>query len=440
MLQQYDFSIVSREDRGHWLASELRAKGFKVALIELGKKLGRWAPEDLEGPFGMMRSPRLHAKQWSMYSEGHITKETDRGFCIWLKDKALELIGPLYPYQRSLHSELEKAEDYFADADGAPPEQVQLINEKLNQKNFNETWPIHLGHNFSANVFLPNASSIRPRRPFPLFYNYSYRETSRYSNEQALLRLEEQGVEVFRDAVLRDISINNQQIEGLEVQSGSLSQFVRSNQWLWLLGSEETHFHNESLYNSLFKVDYVASEWSWVRFRLRVHKVDVLDELPDQFLMIEDLHLPWVHENFIQVLRNASDNEFDFWARIPSLERFRKEYLESLQRKIWNIFKGRVPGLDLVKNYMPAEYHYSYEDLGPSPFALFDEKALHKWQQPKWKNFHFDGPETYSRWDAGHRLMKQQRNFDQWVQLEVSSDSPLYKARNGAHMDAGKSI
>jgi hypothetical protein len=89
---------------------------------------------------------------------------------------------------------------------------------------------------------------------------------------------------------------------------------------------------------------------------------------------------------------------------------------------------------------MPAEYHYSYEDLGPSPFALFDEKALHKWQQPKWKNFHFDGPETYSRWDAGHRLMKQQRNFDQWVQLEVSSDSPLYKARNGAHMDAGKSI
>lgn len=437
MAQQFDYSIVAREDRGHWLAGKLRRKGYSVALIDASSSLGRWAPEDLEGPFGIMRSPNLSAKQWAKTTEGHITKNSDRGFVVWLENKALELKGLNFAYHKTIHPELALAENYFSETDGASPDKVQLYNEKLNLTDFSKNWPIQLGHAFSSNINYPNARAIHPKRPFPLFYNYFVRETSRYSNEQSLLRLEQEALCVFPNSVLKDVSVDERnKIEGFEIQSGSHSEIVRSKNWIWLLSSEETEFLNSELYNKLYNVPSVKSEWNWMKTRMKFQDSENLDQIPDQLLMIQDLHLPWSHDNFVQVLRNGTDNEFDFWVKVPSIERFRKEYLDNIQRQVLQKFKNRIPGIELSKLQMPAEYYYSNEELGPSPFSLYDEKSLKSFSPKKWKNLTFDGPEFQSRLDLGYRLMKQQRSVKEWLPTEVSGGRSLHKTRDGSPLDA----
>lgn len=437
MAQQFDYTIISREDRGHWLAGKLKRKGFNVALVDTSSHLGRWAPEDLEGPFGIMKSPRLSPKQWAKTTEGHITKNSDRGFVLWLTNKALEFKGINFSYHKKIHPELALAESYFSDADGASPEEVQLINEKVNLTDFTNNWPIQLGHAFSSNQHFPNASAIHPKRPFPLFYNYFLRETSRYSNEQSLERLESEGVKVFKDAMIKDFATQStKELDGFEIQLGSATQFIQSDKWIWLLSTEETEYLNAEMFTKLFQAKSVACEWNWIRFRMKFEKSENLEPLPSQFLMVNDLHLPWSHDNFVQVIRNGTENEFDFWLKLPNLERFRKEYIEQMQRSVLENFKSRIPGVELSKLQMPAEYYYSYEDLGPSPYSLYNEKSLNSLNFKNWNNLIFDGPEKQSRLDLGYRLMKQQRSVKQWLPTEVSSGRSLYKTRDGSSLDA----
>lgn len=441
MSQHFDFAIISREDRGHWLAGELQSHGHKTALLDLSAQLGRWAPEDLEGPFGIMRSPKLSAKQWGRTTEGHSIKDAESGFVLWLRNKPIELKSPNFHYQKQRHKDLALAETYFLEADGAEPSEVQLINEKLDLRSFEDNWLVQLGHNFSANVQLPNASSIRPMRPFPIFYNYFLREPSRYSKEQSLVRLEEEGVSIFTDTFLQDVSFDKRKtIDGMEVKTGNSTEFIKAKTWILLLSEEELSFLNDKLFESLFQRKALLPRWSWVRYRMKFTEHDSLDVLPVQALLIDDIQLPWSHDNFIQMFRSGTQNEFDFWVKIPRIERFRKDYLEEIHVKILNKIKKRIPGLELQKVSMPAEYLYAYEDLGPSPYACFEREELVARKTKLPKNLIFEGPETQNRLDLGYRLMRQQKSLELLLHLEDSNDRKIYKTRNGKALDNRSSI
>ena len=63
MILQSDVTIVSAYGRGNWLAAELSNLNHRVSLVDVSKGLGRWAPEDWEGPFGFFQSEHLLPSQ-----------------------------------------------------------------------------------------------------------------------------------------------------------------------------------------------------------------------------------------------------------------------------------------------------------------------------------------------------------------------------------------
>lgn len=235
MYKVFDYCILSRNDRGHWLASELQSKNYKVALIDLSESFGHWSKEDTEGPFGMMKSPGLTAKQWAMWAESNNATESDRGFCIWLKSGPIELKGPNYNFQAKKYKALELAEKYFLESDGSEIAKVEELNKSMIKREFRENWMVQLGHQFASSIYTPNFSSIGPKRAFPLFYNYYFRDISRRSYEESLQKLEAGGVKVYRSSNLSDLKLERKNIEGMEVSTGKFSEFVRAKNWIQLL-------------------------------------------------------------------------------------------------------------------------------------------------------------------------------------------------------------
>ena len=95
MKSSYDVAVVSAFGRGHWLAAELADAGRSVALIDVSAKMGRWAPEDWEGPFGFFRTEKLKASQVERLIEDDYHDTVDEGFVVWLKDGPIDIKGPL---------------------------------------------------------------------------------------------------------------------------------------------------------------------------------------------------------------------------------------------------------------------------------------------------------------------------------------------------------
>ncbi|MEC9283010.1 MAG: hypothetical protein VX642_09870 [Bdellovibrionota bacterium] len=442
MYKVFDYCILSRDDKGHWLASELRSKNYNVALIDLSESFGPWTKEDTEGPFGMMKSPGLTPKQWAMWSESNNAIESDRGFCVWLKSGPIELKGPNYSFQSKQYKALDLAESYFLESDGSEVAKVQELNKVLITKEFRENWIVQLGHNFASSIYYPNFSSIGPRRAFPLFYNYYFREVSRVSHEESLQKLETLGLRVYRSAKLSDLKLNQKNIEGMEVSTGGLSEFVRSENWINLLSTDEIEFHNKALSTKIFKSDKIEAQWVWIRYSCKYQDGEVFESFPKQFLMIEDIHLPWTHANFVQCHKNETARRVDFWIRIPRVERFRKEYLKEQATQIKFYLKSRVRNIQFEKFEMPVEMTHPFEDLGPSPFAIYEEELRNKIQLNNIKNFIFMGPEFDFRLDMGYRLMKQSRFIENILNkgTEEASDSEIHASRDGENLGTGVTL
>ena len=46
-------------------------------------------------------------------------------------------------------------------------------------------------------------------------------------------------------------------------------------------------------------------KWYWTRYRMSFEKSEILECLPDHFVILEDIYLPWVHDNVIIVQENG---------------------------------------------------------------------------------------------------------------------------------------
>ena len=87
-----DVIIVSIFGRGDWLASEMSRAGFQVQLVDVSPSMGRWAPEDWEGPFGFFHSADLNETQVAQLFEGESVVKIPSGFCLWTDEGPLNLL------------------------------------------------------------------------------------------------------------------------------------------------------------------------------------------------------------------------------------------------------------------------------------------------------------------------------------------------------------
>lgn len=387
--------LVSAFGRGHWLAAALAQEGIKTILIDVSNKLGVWPAEDIEGPFGLFRTEKISEGQVErLYCEDSFEEAVD-GFSLWLKSGPFELKGPLTKYR------LEKSTL-------SPQVQDQLLQNPAHKNksiykntSFKESWLLHLAHQWASSTYVPNAHALLEGRASPLVSPFMVRHATRGGYEKSFQWLKSKGVEVIRPQDVLDISFQGRnKISGIEL-SGSEQGLFKLDKMIWLLSSEETYYLNEKVGEYFFPQGALEPEWSWIRYRVGLNDCTERKALPLHMVVLEDVDSPWTHENMMIIQRTALADQFDVWMRIPTVQRFNKEYLADRSQAMIGLLLQRMPLSQPQVLSFPQEYYYTYAQLGPSRYPVFAAEVSSRRGQSEYVNLYLDGPELWTQysWD-----------------------------------------
>lgn len=382
---EYKCVLLTAFSRGHWMAAHLKKMGLKTLVIDLSNQLGPWPAEDTEFPFGFFKSDKYSDsfQQWFAHYDPFV--ENEQGFCLWLNDGPLELKSNLTQHRLKILGLDELATEFLA--------QSKLkLNEteikKINSNSFRRSWLVHFAHQIASPIYRANAKSVTPdSRALPLFSNFSRRQFSRPANQDSLNWLKSQGVDVADSETVLDIALQNpKEAAGLELKGKVFNGLVRFEQLVCLLTSEELDFYNQKLAQAMFPKGTLESEWCWLRYRLKLKDHQEWRNVPAHFCMLMDENLPWTHENCMIMQKTSSPENLDVWVRLPSVQRFNREYLVQHGDKILNNFFQRLPLSDASVLQYPQEYYYTYKELGAPRFPVFSENILVKQNSQPFRN------------------------------------------------------
>lgn len=391
--------IVSAFGRGHWLAAALVKEGIKTTLIDVSTKLGVWPSEDVEGPFGFFRTEKVSEAQMErLYSEDPFA-EVSNGFTLWLKQGPLECKGPTTKFQLD-KSELAPAVKDVLLRNGSVKE-GRAFYKQLESLEFQKSWLLHLAHQWAATTFKPNAQSASEGEALPLFSSFLVRQATRTGLDKSLEWLQSKGVEVIRPSEIMDAAFGARgEVTGLEF-SGQNQGLFRLEQMVWMLSSEESYFLNERLGKYFYPAGALEPEWCWVRYRVSLQPCFEREHLPTHSLIMDDLCSPWTHENMLVLQRTSLADQFDVWMRIPTVQRFNKEYLSLRSEGMRGHLLQRMPLSDPQVLSFPQEYYYTYAQLGASRFPVFGEGQSSLRGRVLQRNIHLDGPELWPHFSWG---------------------------------------
>ena len=407
--------IVSTFGRGHWLAAALAQEGIKTTLLDVSSKLGVWPTEDLEGPFGFFRNERISESQMERLYSDDAFEELQNGFTMWLNEGPIEFKGPLTKFK----IENAKLSSHVTDLmmASAPDKSHRALYKNLSSLTFDQSWLLHFAHQWAGTTYLPNALGANEGEALPLFSSFLVRQATRAGLEKSLQWLKTKGVEVLQPQQIVDASFGaGKTVTGLEI-AGENQGLYKLEQLVWMLTSEETYFLNDRLGKYFFPEGPLESEWCWVRYRVSLQDCLERNSLPLHTAMIDDLGSPWTHENSMILQRTSLPDQFDAWMRIPTVQRFNKEYLTNKAARMSAIISRRISLADpLVLSY-PQEYYYTYAQLGAPRFPVFSVKHNARRGRVVFGNLHLDGPEEWPHYAWGATFASNERirvNIQAW--------------------------
>ncbi|MCB9026547.1 MAG: hypothetical protein H6625_09545 [Bdellovibrionaceae bacterium] len=398
-------SVFSCFDRGQWLAAALAEKNYEVKLFDVSNNMGRWAPEDWEGPFGLYHLENLTQLQNERITEQDYFESIDEGMILWLKEGPLELKGPLTLYNLESLGLKESYEQLLNYYKNGKYDELKLY---LENHSFEKTWLIYFSLFLAANRYsLTDLFLDSKMEALSFSVPYSIRRATRKGLDKAFQWCESKGVQCFRDVEIKDISFNGRHCEGVEVSS-FWSGVVDTDYYVWMLTGEETSRFKESVISKLFPTGVLQSHWAWIRYRMSIKSKEHYATLPLKFFVIDDIFLPWTHENLCIVQKGVSQGDLDCFVRVPVHHRFQKNYLESMSNNICKSLLSRIPVKDIEVLDMPQDYHYTEHELGPTRFPVYDSEELKKYSHAKFKNLFFSSPEFWSPQDLSRQLKLQE--------------------------------
>lgn len=392
-----DLIVVSAFGRGNWLAAEMARKGLSTVLVDVSEALGHWAPEDWEGPFGFFQSDWITESQLTRLNEEDYMDSESDGFVLWLSDGVVDTAGPVSSHRLEKRGVTEAQRKYISQFENLKPEDRLKMRREFQALSFHENWFTQFSHSFAANSFSENSAAMNSSRPLPLFSPHNIRRTSRRGYDQNLKWVESWGAKVLKAKSIKDLSSNSGFIQGLEIES-DWSGVISAEQYIWSLSGVESLHLSPSITSSLFP-QVIWPSWQWQRYRMKFEGADVWQSLPSHLVAIEDLGLPWTHENFLVVQKSVNPGDSDVWMRLPHSQRFHREYLLDKSRAATEILQSRLPGVKVSVQNFPQEYEYDEKDLGPARFPLFDQVQASKYKTGSWINLHYDGPEVWELLD-----------------------------------------
>ncbi|MFS4459868.1 hypothetical protein [Bdellovibrio sp. HCB2-146] len=406
--------IISAYGRGHWLAASLAHEGIKTTLVDVSSKLGVWPTEDVEGPFGFFRNERISESQLERLYADDPFVEVPEGFTLWLKEGPIECKGPLSKFK------IEKLQLHPAIQDFLLSNQTEktqkAIYKSASSFSFQKSWLWHFAHQWAGSTYAPNAKSALEGEALPLFSSFLVRGSTRAGLEKSFQWLESKGVEVLRPQQIVDVSFGSgKSVTGLEL-AGEKQGLFRLEQIVWMLSSEETYFMNERLGKYFFPEGALESEWCWVRYRVGLQSCFERDSLPLHTVMLEDRESPWTHENMMVLQRTSLPDQFDVWMRIPTVQRFNKEYLTDRSKRMREILVSRMSLSEPQVLSFPQEYYYTYAQLGAPRHPVFAEQDEARRGKSIQKNLYLGGPEVWP-----HYAWSAYFENDETIRVELSN-------------------
>lgn len=422
--------LVSAFGRGHWLAAALAQEGIKTTLVDVSTKLGVWPSEDVEGPFGFFRNERISESQMERLYHDDPYDEVPNGFTLWLKDGPFEFKGPTTKFKIEKASLNPHVKDFLLGGSGQ--KNARAIYKSLDSFTFDQSWLLHFAHQWAGTTYHSNAQGAVAGEAVPLFSSFLVRQATRNGLEKSLQWLSSKGVEVIRPQQINDVSFGGgKTITGLEL-SGEKQGLFGLEQIVWMLTSEETYFLNERLAKYFFPEGPLEPEWCWVRYRMSLQACFERDHLPAHTVVMNDLYSPWTHENLMILQRTSLSDQFDAWMRIPTVQRFNKEYLTSRSHRMQKDLLSRMSLSDPQVLSFPQEYYYTYAQLGAARFPVFSEKHNSRRARVLFGNLHLDGPEQWSQYSWGSYFDRNeliQTKITQWWKDKLAKEQKEKKRK-----------
>jgi|GEM_PF-1120484 len=389
--------VVSIFGRGHWMAVELARKGIPTLLLDVTDQMGAWKAEDAIGPFGFFKTEELSEIQNERLFEDGKPQLVPQGLTVWLKSGPFELKGPVTEHRAKALQIPESVINYVSG---------KTLGGGLRKLSFEQSWLAHLSHQFLSTTYSLAAEAVGSSVRAPLFASYYVNSPTEKSATKAMLQnlkwCESHGVKVVR-AELRDLAFADRKtLSGFEIktdQSGQI-QILKTEEVIWSLSGEETSMLGKKIQATLFPHGVESSEWSWVRYQVKVKELSsqsalTKEQIPLDSLVIEDLMLPWTHENFIILQKLSAADVFNAWIRIPTQQRFQKQYIEKHGQGVLRVLNGRIHDNEVIISESPIETNATFAEIGPTRFPIFARNVAHKVSRKSLSNVHWDGPEIW---------------------------------------------
>jgi len=387
--------IVSIFGRGHWLAARLAQSQIPVTLLDVTDQMGKWQPEDIEGPFGYFQMDNLSEER--LTADEKVLKLSN-GFTVWLPDGPLELQGPTAAHRLSQMLIPDFAVEYLKKSQALTSTQLN----GLRRQPFQSNWPAQLAHHLTSSVDTLSTESLKEGLKRPLLEDFYIRQVTPAGHAKSLKWCEEKGVKVLRNVEVKDLVFEERnKIASLEVRTEHPGIF-KAEQLVMCLTAEECAMISQKIQQGLFSGGVIEPQWAWMRFRIKLQGQGPLsdlirDQIPAHCVVIDDLMLPWSHENLMILQRVPQQNDvLDVWMKTPNNQRFNSQYLIARGEKMMEVLERRLPDNQVVLMDLPLEAKSTFQQMGPARQPVFSRAVIGLRTQKSVKNVYFDSPEYWS--------------------------------------------
>ncbi|MFN7905866.1 MAG: hypothetical protein ACK5P5_11855 [Pseudobdellovibrionaceae bacterium] len=402
---EFDVTIVSCFDRSYWLALEFQSRGMRVCFIDVTEDMGLWPPEDVEGPFGYFAQEKTPSSYLQIMDRLTALRSLSWGLCIWASSKSIPRLGPL-----QMKSSIFKEQMQMLQID--PPNGEALVPGP-----FSKNWLKLFVQQFGVLSLCEQGATIAPRSdqaPFNAIKDFMIRSPVRSDYQKLRHELIDRGVTYLSGSEVVDLSfLNSKSVDGIELKNTN-SGLVRFDELVWCLNSDETKFLDKKIFRHLF-TESIEPMWSWVRYRIKMKSCFELGLLPEHFVLIQEIYEPWTHSNFMIVQRTPIAEQMDFWLKIPSLQRFNKNYLRFRELHLLEAIVQKLPLAQPEVLSYPQEYFYTADELGPSLFSEYDFQSYGKSPQKQLRNVHFMQSIQQTKYSMEERYLLEKNILDRVV-------------------------
>lgn len=380
-MNTWPVTLVSAFGRGETLALALYENGFQVKILDF---TAAFAPEYQRGagPFPVV-DKAFFPVQREFLNEVELQPQ---GLTIWLKDGPFELTGPFSGVHIHSHPE------------------VQAWKTNSHSGEFSKVWLQRFLSQWTSPFFMESWNEIMDP-PYPAELSLGNIPAARESRIHSFERVRSKNVEVIACTGIRDAQIQSGRIAQIEVEAGS-SKAVSAQQWIWCLSSSESETFGKEAARKIFGRGIAQPEWAWQSFAGKMQKGPWTSGLPNSFVVIGDVYLPWCYAN-VSVVQRTDETHFRVWIKVPRARMgdidARRAWVGELQK----LFIQRLP---------MAEWKLDSADWSICPHSEIFAESQRGQTLNGWKNWHLISPEVLPRLDISARLELEAESFRKLLQ------------------------